>query len=104
MNRAVCGGEQAHDRRPVIEVDHDRAGTASSNGLGLGVVPDERRHLVAMLLQFRQYVRSDETGCAGECDSHLSPPRKLIKRLLELITDGESCQSRRLSCLGGLAG
>ena len=62
--------EQAHDRRPVVEVDHGRRGAAGGDDVGLGVVADERRHLVAVLVQFRQDVRSDESGCAGECHFH----------------------------------
>ena len=45
--------EQAHDRRPVVEVDDGRRGAAGGDDVRLGVVADERRHLVAVLLQFR---------------------------------------------------
>ena len=83
--------QQAHDRRPVVEVDHGRRGAAGGDGLGLGVVADERRHLVAVLLQFRQYVRSDEACCAGQCHFHaevlLAIPPVQFKRLLEIITE-----------------
>ena len=41
---------------------------------GLGVVADERGHLVAVLLQFGQYVRSDKPCCPGECHFHARKP------------------------------
>ena len=66
--------EQPHDRRPIVEVDHDRRGAAGGDGVGLGVVADERGHLVAVLVQFREYVRSDEPCCTGECDSMVCQP------------------------------
>src|SRR6266566_7898237 len=62
--------EQSRDRWPVVEVDHDRCGASGGDGVRLGVVADERSHLVAVLVQIRQYVRSDETGCAGEYYFH----------------------------------
>ena len=67
---AVSVAQQAQDGRPVVEVDDGRCGAAGGDGLGLGVVADEGRHLVAVLVQFGEYVRSDEAGCAGECHSH----------------------------------
>jgi hypothetical protein len=62
--------EQPGDRRPVVEVDHGRCGATGGNGRRLGVVADERGHLVAVLVQIRQYMRSDEPGCAGEYHVH----------------------------------
>jgi hypothetical protein len=59
-----------HDRRPVVEIDDRRGDAAGGDSLGLRVVPDERRHLVAMLLQFRQHMGSDEACCAGQCHLH----------------------------------
>ena len=76
--------EQARNRRPVVEVDHGRRGAAGGDGVRLGVVADERRHLVAVLLQFRQYVRSDEPGCTGECHLH-SRTASSVDRPLEPV-------------------
>jgi hypothetical protein len=53
MNGSVCTPEHAHDRGPVIKVDHDRAGPARADDVGLGVVADERNHLVTVLLGAR---------------------------------------------------
>ena len=41
--------EQARDRRSIVEVDHGRGGAAGGDDVGLGVVADERGHLVAVL-------------------------------------------------------
>ena len=65
-----ASAEQPRDGRPVVEVDHDRRGAAGGDGVRLGIVPDERGHLVAVLVQIRQYMRSDEAGRAGECYFH----------------------------------
>ena len=62
MDRRVGIAQHAHDRRSVMEVDNGRRAAARGNGLGPGVVADERRDLVAVLLQFCEYVRSDEPG------------------------------------------
>jgi hypothetical protein len=62
--------EQPGDRRPVVEVDHDRRGATGGDGLRLGVVADERGHLMTVLVQICQYMRSDEPGCAGEYYVH----------------------------------
>jgi hypothetical protein len=70
VDGAVCIAEQSGDRRPVVEVDHGRGGTAGGDGVRLGVVAGERGHLVAVLVQIRQYMRSDEPGCAGEYYLH----------------------------------
>jgi hypothetical protein len=66
--------EKPRDRRPVVEVDHDRCGAADSDCGRLGIVADERRHLVAVLVQICQHVRSDEPGCAGEYYFHGRKP------------------------------
>src|SRR6266700_8123602 len=66
----VRTAEQPRNGRPVVEVDHDRCGAAGGDGVRLGVVADERGHLVAVLVQVRQYVRSDESGWAGEYYFH----------------------------------
>ena len=84
------------DRRPVIEVDHGRRGATGGDGVGLGVVPDERRHLVAVIVEFGQYVRSDEAGCTGECHIHSWSSNKRFKRLLEFISGtSKSCRALR---------
>ena len=62
MDRAVCLPQQAHDRLSVVEVDHGRGGAAGGDDVGLGIVTYEHHHLVAVLLELRQYVRSDEPG------------------------------------------
>lgn len=59
--------QQARDRRPVVQIDHDRRGAAGLGDVRLGVVTDQRDHLVAVLLQFGQYVGSDESCRAGQC-------------------------------------
>ena len=46
--------QQAHERRPVVEL-----------------LADDRRDLVTVLLQCGQHMRSDEAGCARQCDSHV---------------------------------
>jgi len=43
-----------------VEVDHRRRGADGGYAVRLGVVADEDGHFVAVLLQFGQYVRSDE--------------------------------------------
>ena len=70
VDGAVCSSQHAYDRRSVIEVDHGRRGAPGRDDVGLRVVANERRHLVAVLLQFSENVRSDETCCTGEGDSH----------------------------------
>ena len=52
----VRTAEQPGEGRPVVEVDHDRSGAAGGDVVGLGVVADERGHLVAVLVQIRQYL------------------------------------------------
>lgn len=42
--------QSACDRRPVVEVDDGWRGAAGRDGLGPGVVTDQCRHLVAVLL------------------------------------------------------
>ena len=74
VDGAVGVAQQAHDRRPVVEVDHGRGGAARGDDVGLGVVADERGDLVAVLLQFGEDVGSDEPGCTGECDLHFASP------------------------------
>ena len=66
----VRTAEQLRDRRLVVEVDHDRCGAAGGDGARLGVVADKRGHLVAVLVQIRQDVRSDEPGRTGEYYFH----------------------------------
>jgi hypothetical protein len=70
MNGSVCASEDAHNRGPVVEVDHDRAGAARGDRVGLGIVADERNHVVAVLLECLQDVRSDESCCTCECHLH----------------------------------
>src|SRR5260370_35452908 len=43
---------------------------AGCDDVGLGVVAAKRGPLMAVLLQFGQYVRSDEPRCTGECHFH----------------------------------
>src|SRR5258705_6089142 len=62
VNSAVCAAELVRDRRPVVEVDYRRRGADCGDAVRPGVVTDEHRHLVAVRLQIRQYVRADETG------------------------------------------
>ena len=62
--------EQAHDRGPVVEVDHTGVAPRCGDDIGLGVVADERGHLVAVLPQLREDVRPDESCCPGERDLH----------------------------------
>jgi hypothetical protein len=71
VDGAVSVGQQAHHGWRVVEVDDGRGGAAGRDGLGLGVVADEGRDVVAVLDQFGEYVRSDEAGRAGECHVHL---------------------------------
>src|SRR5258705_2264685 len=59
VNSAVCAAELVRDRRPVVEVDYRRRADGGY-AVRLGVVADEHRHLVAVLLQLGQYVRADE--------------------------------------------
>lgn len=49
---------------------HATSAGASNGDSSLGLVADECGHLVAVLLQFGEDVRSDEPGCTGECDFH----------------------------------
>ena len=44
--------KQAHDRRSVVEVDDGRRGAMSGDESACAVIADERRHLMAVLLQF----------------------------------------------------
>ena len=74
MDGPVRIAEQPRDRRPIVEVDHDRCSAAGRDGVCLGVVADECGHLVAVLVQIRQYVRSDEPGCASEYYFHGRQP------------------------------
>jgi hypothetical protein len=59
--------QQARDRRPVVQIDHGRRGAVGLGDVRLGVVTDQRDHLVAVLVQFGQYVGSDESCRAGQC-------------------------------------
>ena len=70
MDGPVSIAQQVHDRRPVVQVDHDWPDAGGRDGAGLGVAPNEHGHLVPVLPQFTQHVRSDESRCAGECDLH----------------------------------
>ena len=70
VDGAVRIAEQLDDRRSVVEVDDGGGGAARGDDVGLLVVADERGHLVAVVVQFGQDVRSDEPGCAGECNVH----------------------------------
>ena len=67
---AVRAAQHVHDGRAVVEVDDDRCGAARRGDVGLLLTADERGHLVAVVTQFGQDMRSDEPGCAGECDVH----------------------------------
>jgi hypothetical protein len=49
-----------------IEVDHHRRGAGARSRARLGVIADQGGHLVAVLLQFGQYVRSDKPVRTGE--------------------------------------
>ena len=70
MDGAVRITEQARDRRSVVEVDHGGRGAVGGDDVCLVVVADERCHLVAVLMQFSEDVRSDEPGCTGERNFH----------------------------------
>ena len=70
MNRPVRIAQQPRDRRSVGEINDDWADARAGDSVGVGVVADERGHLVSVLLKFREYVRSDESRCAGKCDFH----------------------------------
>ena len=61
---------RSHDRGLLVEIDHGRRGATRRDALGLVVVADERRHLVAVLEQLREDVRSDEPCRAGQCHVH----------------------------------
>jgi hypothetical protein len=56
VNRPVGGGEHARDRGPIVEVDDDRGGAACGDPIRLGVVADQRGHLVAVLDLFGEDV------------------------------------------------
>jgi hypothetical protein len=58
--------EHLGDGRPIVEVDHHRCRAAGRDRARLGIVADERGHLVAVLPQFAQYVGSDEPVRTGE--------------------------------------
>jgi hypothetical protein len=66
VDRPVRAVEHLSDGGPVVEVDYHRRGAAGRDRARLGVVADKRGHLVAVLLQFGQYVRSDEPVRTGE--------------------------------------
>ena len=74
MDGPVRRREQARDRRPVVEVGHDRRCAAGRDDVRLGVVTDKRGHVVAMLSQFGQYMGADEPCCTGEYDFHGRTP------------------------------
>ena len=76
--------EQARDRRPVVQVDHDRRGAAGGDGR-LGVITYERRDLVAVVLQLGQDVRSDEPGCTRSArPSSVLPPGVALSGLISV--------------------
>jgi hypothetical protein len=70
MDSPVGISEQGRDGRPVVQVGDRRGRAARRDGLGASVVAHQRRHLVAMLLQFVQYVRPDESCRTGKCHLH----------------------------------
>ena len=70
MDCSVRIAEEARDRWSVVEVDDGRRGAAGGDDVRLVVVADERCHLVAVLVQFGEDMRSDEPGCTGERNFH----------------------------------
>src|SRR4051812_4080369 len=104
VNCPVRIAQRAHDRRPGVEIDDNGGCVLRRGGLRIRIVADERRHLVAGLLQFPPYVRSDEAGCAGECDLHLALQGRSSSDCLNLARTSKAVKSRRLSCLARLAG
>ncbi len=70
MDCSVRLAEEARDRWSVVEVDDGRRGAAGGDEVRLVVVADERCHLVAVLVQFGEDMRSDEPGCTGERNFH----------------------------------
>jgi hypothetical protein len=53
-----------------VEVDDGRRRATGGDDVRLAVVADERCHLVAVLVQVGEDMRSDEPGCTGERDFH----------------------------------
>ena len=70
MDGSLDATQQTYNCGPLVQVDHDGRRSVCLGPVGLFAITNERHDLMAVLLQFGEHMRSDESCCARECDSH----------------------------------